>query len=187
MPLRPFLRSSLSAARAASAAAAFGTASGWALAHSGSIDGVTTRRVSAENVAAGAKEGSKRAVVGRYCMDLGSVKASAPNPAKPGVEDKVPMGQVLSVVECKPGSVMEYRMMSESASMTQVAEAQPPAVECKGKVCFDYAVVLTGRIEQYLAKGQSFPATAGPGSFLTHDATLHNSWQVPCHIALVRL
>lgn len=98
-------------------------------------------------------------------------------------EVAVPMGSISGVLECAAGASVHY--------YEALCETRGLAVEGLGreKVCFDYAVVLSGKVEQYKAPGQSggFPTTVKSGGFLSEHATLHNSWRDPCRIALVRL
>jgi len=187
MALRRLMHPVVCGTRAASAAVALGTASGWALARLGKGGGAAQRSVSAESMAANSDDKTKRSVVGRFCLKTGFADALPSELAKQKIEETLPAGRVVSVLECKPGAVVQYKMDPETFPTLQSSERAPSLLAGEGNVCFDYAVVLTGRIEQYLAQGQPFPATAGPGSFLTEHATLHNSWQVSCHIALVRL
>lgn len=94
------------------------------------------------------------------------------------------MGSVLAVLECAPGSTVHYH---EAPCQKGSLLAEPAKGPKQERVCFDYAVVLSGRIEEYKAQGQNFPTTVKPGGFVTEHATLQNSWRDPCRIALVRL
>mmetsp|Transcript_36877 Transcript_36877/g.78246 ORF Transcript_36877/g.78246 Transcript_36877/m.78246 type:complete len:189 (+) Transcript_36877:96-662(+) len=126
---------------------------------------------------------SRSTAYGRFCLEGGAPEAGFLDADK---ADKIPMGEVVSVVECRPGDILKYDLGCPDVA-PEKAQAQ---VGPKKRLCFDYAVVLDGRVDQYRAGSEgagTFPTTLGPGRFLTERAVLHNSWQVPCQLALVRL
>lgn len=98
-------------------------------------------------------------------------------------EVAVPMGSISGVLECAAGGTVHYH---EALCEKRGLGVDGPRRE---RVCFDYAVVLSGRVEEYKAPGHSggFPTTVKSGGLLSEHATLHNSWRDPCRIALVRL
>jgi len=134
---------------------------------------------------------TRQTPAGRFCLDTAAAGGRRLAAAQQLARDQVPIGQVVSVLECYPNGVVQYEVGSASKPCAfATPAAASPTGHTSDKVCFDYAVVLSGRVDQYLggtSGATSFPKIMGPGGFLTELAVLHNSWQVPCQIALVRL